>query len=242
MKPNFVGQIRINTTTTTIDVEWDAPYHYPNTEKYIVMLRNANNRKIKNTRQVIGENGEALQASYADLKEGGEYKVAIRGIVEGKKGRWLVATVTLGENPPALMDNHYMYQVAAGEETPSDAYGEPTRHVRLENGVWTPFDPAREYKINALWWWYQELDKYETACIDTEDALEDWREAHPDSPIDHPLLKHKYELACEGVDNVRKRIEEEEKEAEEEIAVRYPPEELTVNDVRWVQRPKLVAH
>ena len=237
MRPNFVGQIRIDTTSTSLTVEWDPPYRGADIiDRYIVRLRNLGGKNVPQTKRVLQSDAE-LSVTYEDLIENGTYKVAVRGRGE-KPGRWIVTTVVLGENPPALPDSHYMYQIPAGEPTPDDAMGQPTRHVRLENGVWTPFDPAREYKANQMWWWYNQLDEYEEKVEITKDALDEWNEANPDSPIEHPVLAFEHQLAVEGVQNIRNRIVAEEKQIDEEVKVKFPPEEYTQDQVRWVQRPK----
>lgn len=237
-RPNFVGQVRLNSTKTSLDVEWDAPYRGVEPNEYIVVLRDVDGNVIKDTRRVVDADNDQ-QVSYTDLTEGGTYRVAIRGKAGRQRGRWIVTTVTLGDNPPALPDSHYMYMVAAGEETPDDAIGSPTRHVRLENGVWTPFDPGREYKANQMWWWYNQLDASEENIVKTKEALDTWKEENPNAEFDHPIISTDYEFAVQETEAIRKKIAEEEAKVDAEIALRYPPEEYTVNEARWVQRPKL---
>ena len=240
MKPNFVGQIRITTTDTSLEVEWDAPYRGVDPDEYVVGLRNARGKMIKSTRRVVDANDEQ-KVSYDGLEAGSVVRVAVRGKTGGERGRWLVTTVVLGDNPPALPDSHYMYQVAAGEEIPEDAIGAPTRHVRLENGIWTPYNPGREYKTNAMWWWYDLLDQNEDNVVKAKAELDEWLEANPDVEYQHPVLQVRYDHAVQAVEATHVSIAKEEAKVDAEIAVRYPPENLTIDDVRWVQRPKRYA-
>lgn len=240
MKPNFVGQVRIDTTETSLSVEWDLPFWREAPEEYVVVLRNTRGKVVNNTRRMVPADKE-LKVSYTDLDDSATYRVAIRGKTEKQKGRWVVTTVTLGTNPPALPDSHYMYQVAAGEETPEDAIGKPTRHVRLEKGVWTPFNPGREYKTSAMWWWYDELDQAEETIDMRKEELDKWIEQNPDTPTDQTILSILYDVALAEKKTILERIVEEERKVDAEISRRYPPENYTVDDVRWVQRPKRYA-
>ena len=235
----FIGQTRIKTTETSIEVEWDAPYRGEAPGQYIVRLRNVDGKVIKNSKKVINGSDER-KVIYEDLESLGTYKIQLRARSGNQKGYWSSFTVILGSDVPSLPDNHYMYQIPAGEDTPEDAIGSETRHVRLENGRWVRFDPAREYASNKLWWYHNELDKAEESVAPAKAKLDEWNEQYPDGP-EHPLFTHKYQMAIEAVASVKQQLSDAQAEVNEEIARLYPPESFTKDQVRWVERPKRYA-
>lgn len=236
-KPSFVTDVQIQTDDTTLSIRWSAPPRGAAPDRYAVVLRDAQGERVEGGRLVI-QATDALQASYKNLEPRATYKVSIRGLAGKAKGRPIQYVVALGSDVVPLSTKNYMYFIKGGEPTPEDAIGAPTRHVKLIDGVWQRFDPGRAYKANQLWWYYDEVSKAEEALKQAEAKLAEWKEANPDIPIDHPVLASKLKLARQAVDNTKQRLLAEEEGVDAEIARRYPPEDLGIDDDRWVERPK----
>ena len=236
-KPSFVSEVVIQTEDTTLAVRWQPPRRGPEPDRYVVVLRDDQGKRVKGGRVVV-EATAPLQASFEGLASKATYKVSVRGVAGKAKGRLVQYIVALGADVEPLSSKNYMYYCQAGEPTPDDAIGEPTRHVKLINGIWQRYDPRREYVANALWWYYAEVSKAEEELPRAEEALAIWREANPDVPIEHPILAHRVDLARQAVVNTKRTLQIEEKKAFEEAAKRFPAEDLGINDGRWVERPK----
>ena len=232
-RPGFVTEVDITTTGDSLSMTFDAPKIGATPKDYIARLRHMNGEPVPGSRKVVDV--ESRSVKYEDLEEG-TYRVGVRARAERGKGRWLYWLVTLGADVEPLPAKHYMYFIRAGEETPDDAIGTPTRHVKLINGIWSRFDPVRVYISNDTWWHVNEVSLAEERFAAAKDAQEAWDEEHPG--VNHPLLLHNVGMAAEAVQITKAKLIEAEAKAKAEAEAKYPPENLTQGDARWIERPR----
>lgn len=224
--------------------------------KYVVTLQNEEDAKTVWKRPGY----KKPWAVFRNLEEGATYKASVQAIIRDAqrvkndredhnshwvKSEWVSATVTVpeegegGESPGGGIGTEpyrlVWVQLAAGEPTPPNAVGEPTRHVRAVPGTadYERFDPVAECIAadggGAV--------SFQQSAVDTvEEIYNKWQDLADANPgvqyFADEAAKRKADL-----DAARAKLDEVKAKLATDCEAKFPPENLTQDDVRWVQVP-----
>ena len=224
--------------------------------KYVVTLQNEEDAKTVWKRPGY----KKPWAVFRNLEEGATYKASVQAIIRDAqrvkndredhnshwvKSEWVSATVTVpeegegGETPGGGIGTEpyrlVWVQLAAGEPTPPNAVGEPTRHVRAVPGTadYERFDPVAECIAadggGAV--------SFQQSAVDTvEEIYNKWQDLADANPgvqyFADEAAKRKADL-----DAAKAKLDEVKAKLASDCEAKFPPENLTQDDVRWVQVP-----
>ena len=234
-RPGFVRNVDLHSFGSSLSATFEAPRYGEEPDRFIVALRDMEGNRIDGSRQVIQADAP-LEVRYDDLEEGKTYKIGFRARAGVARGRWLYYMVTVGSDVAPYNPKFYMYFVEAGEPTPVDAVGEPTRHVRLYEDGWRRYDPIQAYVAVDTWWHFSEVTLGEERLDAAKTAVDDWMEDNPD--VENQMLGFKLLFAEKELEAARANWQKAEAAARAEAEAKYPPENLTQEDGRWVERPR----
>ena len=241
-KVGFVSDVQISTSETGINVKCSPSNRGETPTQYVIRVFDRATKSVIEKRVVdldksTIEQVEKHGVDFGGLTSGQQVRVGVRQKVGSVRGRMVNYIVTVGEVEfPPLLARHYMYQVPAGEPTPEDAVGEPTRHVSLLDGVWRRYNPKTRWVANEMYLYYERLEEAEKKLAVAEAVLSSFNANNPGSPDPRPqwaVDRAREEVAAQQ--SVNDKVLAEKMKAAD---VRYPPENLTQDQVRWVERPK----
>ena len=242
-KVGFVTNVQIQTSDGQITVKCTPAYSDDAPTHYVMRLMDTETRDVIERKVIdltpdvvkdVESNGVVFNKN---LTNGQTVKLSIRQKVDNQRGRMLSYVLTVGEQEfMPLRAGHYMDQIPAGEPTPEDAVGDPTRHVRLLDGEWRRYNPRTRWIASEMSIYYEWLEEAQEKLDDAEDALEEFEKNNPG--VTQSFEKIYVEVAQAEVATQRAKIKTMLEEKKAAAAVRYPPERWTQNDTRWVERPK----